>query len=229
MAVAVVALLMRSGRITSTDVILFCILVPSIILHEISHGFVALLFGDDTAKRAGRLSLNPLRHVTIWGTIVVPVITVIAGFGPFGWAKPVPVNVGRLRSPRNHSVLVALAGPLTNLLLAAIFGALFYFVYAAGRFGPVPTTLGARILFVAGVVNLWVACFNLIPIPPLDGSALLERLLPAAWWPAYLRVRSFGLLIVFGGIVLLSMAGVYPLNAIFVHIDIWWAHVVHAI
>lgn len=225
---AVVAILVRSHRITSTDVILFCILVPSVILHEISHGLVALAFGDDTAKRAGRLSLNPLRHVTLWGSIIVPAITVISHLGYFGWAKPVPVDVRRLRSPRNQGVLVALAGPLTNVLIAAVFGAIFYVAFVAGRSGSVPTSLAVRIVFSAGVVNLWVACFNMIPIPPLDGSALIERLLPASWWPGYLRLRPFGMLIVLGGIVLLSSAGVYPLQAVFRHIEIWWGHLIHA-
>ena len=227
-AVAVGAILVRSHRLSTTDIILFCILVPSVILHEISHGLVALVFGDDTAKRAGRLSLNPLRHVTAWGTIIVPAITILSGLGYFGWAKPVPVNVGRLRSPRNHGVLVALVGPLTNVVIAAVFGAAFYFLYASGRIAATGTSLGPRIVFDAGIINLWVACFNMIPIPPLDGSALVERLLPAAWWPGYLRVRPFGMLLVLGGIVLLSTAGVYPLQAAFEHIATWWGHLIHA-
>ena len=226
--VAVVVILIRAHRISSTDIILFCILIPSVILHEVSHGFVALAFGDDTAKRAGRLSLNPLRHVTIIGTIIVPAITIWAGWGFFGWAKPVPVNVGRLRSPRNHGLLVALAGPLTNVVLAAIFGLVFYLAFALGRVGPVPTSLGARIIFDAGVINLWVACFNMFPVPPLDGSALLERLLPARWWPGYLRFRPYGLFVILGAIVLLSWVGVYPLEAVFSHIAPWWARIVHA-
>ncbi|MGH9100051.1 MAG: site-2 protease family protein, partial [Acidimicrobiales bacterium] len=158
--VAIVAILVRSRHLTSDEVIVFCVLIPSVILHEIAHGVVALWFGDDTAKRAGRITLNPIHHVTLFGTIIVPIITVIAGLGWFGWAKPVPVDVRKLRHPRNESVLVALAGPVTNLLLAAIFGAAFYLVYAVGHTGAVPATLGARILFYGGFINLWVACFN---------------------------------------------------------------------
>ena len=93
-------------------------IVPSIILHEISHGWVANFFGDDTAKRAGRLSLNPMVHIDPIGTLIVPALLALGGFGVFGWAKPVPVNTGRLRSPRNQGVLVALAGPFTNAVLA---------------------------------------------------------------------------------------------------------------
>ncbi len=226
--VAIVVILLRSHRINSTDVILFCVLIPSVILHEIAHGVVALWFGDDTAKRAGRITLNPLRHVTVLGTIIVPIITVIAGFGWFGWAKPVPVDVRKLRHPRNESVLVSLAGPFTNVLLAAIFGVLFYVIYALGHPGGVPTSLGARILFYAGFINLWVACFNMIPIPPLDGSALVERLIPRSWWPGYLRFRMYGMFIILGALVLMSFSDTSPLQSVVTHLIQWWSHVVHA-
>ena len=227
--VAIVAILLRSHRITSTEIILFCVLVPSVILHEVAHGVVALWFGDDTAKRAGRITLNPLRHVTLFGTIIVPLITVIAGIGWFGWAKPVPVNVSKLRSPRNQGVLVSLAGPFTNVLLAAIFGAAFYLLFAAGNSGPVVTSLGARILFYAGFINLWVACFNMVPVPPLDGSAILERLLPSSWWPGYLRIRPYGMLIIIGALVLMSFAHASPLQRVVTDLLTWWAHLVHAV
>ncbi|MGH9110632.1 MAG: site-2 protease family protein [Acidimicrobiales bacterium] len=211
-------------RLNTTEIILFCILVPSLILHEVSHGLVALAFGDDTAQRAGRLSLNPLRHVDAVGTLIVPAVTVLAGFGFFGWAKPVPVNVGRLRSPRNHGVLVSLAGPLTNVVLAAGAGLLFYYGFVAGRAVPAVTSLAARVIFDAGAINLWVACFNLFPVPPLDGSVVVERLLPASWWPGYLRIRPYGLVVIFGAIFFLSMDRVYPLEAVFFHISTWWEH-----
>ncbi len=97
-------------------------LVPSIILHELSHGVVALALGDDTAKRAGRLTLNPVKHVDPVGTLLVPAILSLSGLGAYGWAKPVPVSTNRLRSPRNHTVVVSLVGPLTNFALAAVLG-----------------------------------------------------------------------------------------------------------
>ena len=123
--VVVLIALVAHHNITSVDIILFCVIVPSIILHEISHGWVANFFGDDTAARAGRLSLNPLVHVDPVGTLIVPAVMVIASAGVFGWAKPVPVNNGRLHSPRNQGVLVSLAGPATNAVLAAIAAIVF--------------------------------------------------------------------------------------------------------
>lgn len=223
--VAVVVLLQRAHRITTGEIIVFCIMVPSLILHEVSHGAVALAFGDDTAKRAGRLSLNPLRHVDVVGTIIVPAITVLSGFGFFGWAKPVPVDVRRLRSPRNQGLVVSLAGPFTNLVLAAAGGLVFYYAVVANRVVAVTSTT-ALVLFYVGFVNLWVACFNLVPIPPLDGSAVLERLLPAAWWPGYLRIRPYGLFVIFGGLMLLSLVHVDPLGGVVRHLETWWAHLV---
>ena len=118
-AILLVALVAHHN-ITKTEIIVFCVIVPSIILHEVSHGWVANAFGDDTAKRAGRLTLNPVVHVDPVGTLIVPALLSLASAGVFGWAKPVPVNTARLRSPRNQGVLVALAGPAVNAVLAAI-------------------------------------------------------------------------------------------------------------
>ena len=126
----VVVALVAHHNITSGEIIVFCCIVPSIILHEVSHGYVANLFGDDTAKRAGRLTLNPVKHVDPVGTLIVPALLSLSTYGVFGWAKPVPVNTARLRSPRNQGVLVSLAGPATNAFLAAI-GAVVFAPYPA--------------------------------------------------------------------------------------------------
>jgi Zn-dependent protease len=236
--VAIAAILVRSHHLSSTEIIVFCVLIPSVMLHEVAHGVVALWCGDDTAKRAGRITLNPVRHVTALGTIIVPIITVLAGIGWFGWAKPVPVNVSRLRSPRNQGVLVALAGPLTNIVLAAVFGAVFYFAFGLRAHTPVYTpfsplgalhSTGARIVFYAGFINLWVACFNLIPVPPLDGSAVIERLLPGSWWPGYLRIRPYGMFVIIGALVLMSFAHASPIQRVVTDLVTWWAHLVRAI
>ena len=168
-----------------------------------SHGVVALWCGDDTAKRAGRLTLNPLKHVDPFGSIILPAILAITGAPIFGWAKPVPVSINQLRHPRNDAVLVGLAGPATNIILATLAGIAFHEAYL--HVWPLPTGicaglipcasipsqwgLGDQILFEFGVVNILLAAFNLIPIPPLDGSALVERLLPTSALPAYYRMR----------------------------------------
>jgi Zn-dependent protease len=200
-AAVIVVLVVRSHHVSTFTVVYFCTLIPSIILHEISHGVVANFFGDDTAKRAGRLTLNPIPHIDPLGSVVLPALLVLSGSGvAFGWAKPVPVNVSRLRHPRNESVLVSLAGPLTNGVL--FFGCALAFRYLlAHGVGLSPATtslpLGYEILLAGGLANITVGVFNLIPLPPLDGSALMERLVPARHLAGYYRIRPYGMVIVF--------------------------------
>jgi Zn-dependent protease len=224
--VVVFIALYRSHHITEAEVIVFCVIVPSIILHEVSHGVVANAFGDDTAKRAGRLTLNPIAHVDPVGTLIVPALLSLAGAGVFGWAKPVPVNTGKLHSPRNQGVLVSLAGPATNAVIAAISAVVFIQVIRPGlpAFGVIPT--GAQIVFYIGLVNVWLCIFNLIPIPPLDGSVLFERLLPARYWPTYLRYRQYTMPILLG-LVLLNFF-LYPhgpITWLFGQLSSWWTNV----
>lgn len=152
---------------------LFCILIVtlfSMILHEIMHGVAALWQGDQTAKLSGRLSLNPLKHIDPIMTIIVPLCLALSGAPIFGGAKPVPINTRNLRHAEFSFALVALAGPLTNFILAFIFFLLFSFVSHEGNLG---------VLFAVGVeVNLGFMLFNLVPIPPLDGSRVLYFLAP---------------------------------------------------
>ena len=222
--VAVVAILARAHRITGTEVIIFFVVVPSIILHEISHGWVALAFGDDTAKRAGRLSLNPMRHVDPVGTLIVPAIMALSGLGMFGWAKPVPVNMGRLRHPRNEGVVVSLAGPFTNAVLATVAGFLFVGFHGANTYTLAHPygALWAEILFYLGLVNIFLGAFNLIPIPPLDGSVVLERFLPRSWWPGYLRIRPYTMPILLGLVLLNFYLHPGPLTWLYQHLENWW-------
>jgi Zn-dependent protease len=221
--VGVFILLERSHKFSSQEVILFCVIIPSIILHEIAHGWVALACGDDTAKRAGRLTLNPIAHIDLFGTIILPAILILSGFGWFGYAKPVPVNVGRLRSPRNQGVLVSLAGPATNVVLAALAAVVFHLSNGADNFD-----LWAQILFYLGLVNLWLAAFNMLPIPPLDGSILIERVLPAKWWPGYLQFRRRAMFIVIGLFLIGSYVDVGG-QSVFQRFSgdtiNWWIHV----
>jgi Zn-dependent protease len=149
-------------------------LAVAIIFHEVAHGWVALYLGDPTAKYAGRLTLNPLKHIDMWGTIVVPMVLLIfssitGGGFIFGWAKPVPVNYYNLRNGKYGPAMVALAGPVTNLAILSVAGLL-------ARVSPAGTSL-PYLFGVIALVNGWLMMFNLLPIPPLDGSKVLYILL----------------------------------------------------
>jgi Zn-dependent protease len=173
--------------------IIFAAVAPSIILHEVSHGVVALWLGDDTAQRAGRLTLNPIKHVDPFGTIILPLLLALSSLGTFGYAKPVPVNVRKLRNPRQHSLYVSLAGPATNITLALLAVVAFRLTVPdtiSGFVGDLP--LLPQYFFFFGMLNVILAVFNLLPIPPLDGSAMIERFLPHSWWPTWLRYRQYG-------------------------------------
>jgi Zn-dependent protease len=199
--VGVAVLAIAKGSISSQVVVFLAVLVPSIILHEVSHGFVANLFGDPTAKENGRLTLNPIAHVDPFGTIILPAILLLSSHGAFGFAKPVPVNPRRMRNPRNHALLVSLAGPATNIVIAAIAAvAAVQFIAPADRYAVLygyRAPVAAEAIIGLGLLNVILAAFNLIPIPPLDGSAVVERLLPRRLWPGYLRLRRYSLPIVF--------------------------------
>jgi Zn-dependent protease len=189
-------------------------LVAAIVLHEVSHGWVANAFGDPTAKRKRRLSLNPIRHVDPVGTIVLPLVLAVSGAPVFGWAKPVPVVARRLRNPRLHMMLVALAGPGMNLALA-LLGAL---AWAGLRWLSPPEGLGWDFLIanVANfiVINVSLAIFNLLPIPPFDGGHVVEGLLPRPLARRYARLARFGFPILFLMLVVLPMMNVHLVSAI---------------
>ena len=177
----------------------------AITLHEAAHGFVAAALGDDTAKRQGRVTLNPFAHIDLFGTVLLPALLLLAK-APFlfGYAKPVPVNFGRLRSPRRDMVLVALAGPGMNLALAFVAVLLFHIVDA------LPESAGEWVklnLRNAIVINLLLAVFNMLPLPPLDGGRVAVGLLPD--WLAFplARLERFGVLILLGILFLLPPLG----------------------
>jgi len=188
-AVVVVAVLIVRDVVTTHTVLLLAVLFGSVILHEVSHGFVALKFGDDTAKRAGRLTLNPISHVDPFGTIILPVILVLVGSSPFGWAKPVPVNWDKLRNPRRDMALVALAGPLANVVMLLIWAAVAKLGLSYGQDYFVATGLAGI------VINAVLIALNLLPVPPLDGSRVVSALLPAEMALQYGRIEPYGLII----------------------------------
>ena len=152
------------------------ILIFSVIIHEISHGLSALWLGDPTAKYAGRLSFNPVKHLDLWGSFIVPLLLIISGTGVvFGWAKPVPYNPYNLRNQKYGPALVGLAGPLSNIILALIAGITMRTLLV---FGISDDLLVFNALALIIVINLLLTIFNLLPIPPLDGSKLLFTILP---------------------------------------------------
>jgi len=171
--------------------------IVAIILHEVMHGFVARLFGDDTAARAGRLTLNPLRHIDPFGTLIMPGILLFLGLPVFGYAKPVPVNFGRLRSRRIGMILVSAAGPLTNLVIATVSA-----IALRATIGGADTETGATriitLMLVASVeINVMLAVFNLIPLLPLDGGRVLVGLLPPSLAVGYARCERYGFPLLF--------------------------------
>lgn len=188
----------------SWDVIIYSIVASLIVIfltlpvHELAHGFIANKLGDPTAKHMGRLTLNPLAHLDLMGSLMIFVIG-------FGWAKPVPVNMRNFRNPKRDMAITALAGPLSNLLIAFIMiflGCLSYFLI--GVFYNMPTALVyvlsaiVSIFYLAADINISLAIFNLIPIPPLDGSRILNAFLPDRIYYKLMQYERYFFLIIFG-------------------------------
>lgn len=178
--------------------ILIIILLLSVVIHEVSHGFVANQLGDPTAKYAGRLTLNPIKHLDLFGSIIFPLILIImsrvAGGGfIFGWAKPVPYNPHNLKNKKWGPALVAAAGPGSNLIIAIFFG-------LSIRFLPVTSSIYflnlAYVFSIIVWINILLAIFNLIPIPPLDGSKILFAVLPYKYQQISFQMERYGLILV---------------------------------
>lgn len=185
---------MTPGSLPYTIAIWLVPLVIAIVFHEVAHGWVARAFGDHTAARLGRLTLNPIRHVDPVGTIGLPLVLAVTGAPIFGWAKPVPVVWKNLRNPRLHMMLVALAGPGINLLLVVVAAIGLRLMLDAGDTQDL--TGAGRFLFDNLrnflLINVFLAIFNLIPLPPFDGGHVVEGLLPRSAVPAWHRIARFG-------------------------------------
>jgi Zn-dependent protease len=175
-------------------IINIAILIASIVIHEVAHGFTANKLGDPTAKLDGRLTLNPLKHLDPIGSLLIPGILVVTG-APFlfGWANPVPYNPYNLKNPRRDEALIALAGPVSNILIALLAATIFRI------FTPGLETVFALVLLMTVLLNLVLAVFNLVPIPPLDGSKLLFAAVPSTFgnFRATLEGMGFFLVILF--------------------------------
>ncbi len=172
-------------------------LLFAVILHEIAHGYVAKLNGDSTAARMGRLTINPIPHIDLMGTVLLPAMLYASGAPIFGWAKPVPVNFAALNRPRTDMIKVAAAGPAMNLVLALLFAAVFHLSLGSGADPGLGTLMALRTV----QINVLLAVLNLTPILPLDGGRILLGFLPRRQAIAFARLEPYGLMIVMGLLV----------------------------
>ena len=170
-------------------IFVIAVLIMSVVIHEVSHGYIAGMLGDPTAKLAGRLTLNPLKHLDFLGSIIVPTATFLLGGIIFGWAKPVPYNPYNLKDQKWGPALVGLAGPFSNVLVALFFGLIMRL--NTGFFSPAFIQIAGIIVFI----NLILAIFNLIPIPPLDGSKVLFALIPYRYSHIQAKMEQYGLIL----------------------------------
>jgi Zn-dependent protease len=174
----------------------YIVLLLSLTIHESAHAWMADKMGDPTAKMLGRISLNPIVHIDIIGTVILPILAAVTGWALIGWAKPVPVNPMNLKNPRKDDMLISALGPVSNVALAVIFAIIFNIVRFVlpreGLFNPV-----YRFLVFGILINIILALFNLIPIPPLDGSGVLMGFLSPSAAEKYEKIRPFGIIIIY--------------------------------
>jgi Zn-dependent protease len=175
----------------------FVVLIASLTFHEAAHAWTANWLGDPTARRLGRLSLNPAVHIDPIGTLLFPLIAIVTGAPLIGWAKPVPVDMRNLRDPKRDFAIVALAGPVSNLLLAVVGIAVMWAAFGSEGIAAHAGSVLAVGLFRFVRLNVLLAVFNMIPIPPLDGGNVLIGILPAPMADAVDRLRSYGFVVLY--------------------------------
>ncbi len=176
------------------------ILIFSVVIHEVSHGLAALYLGDNTAKDEGRLTLNPINHLDPFGSILLPIITYLSGGFIFGWAKPVPYNPYNLRNQKWGPGVVGAAGPISNIIIAIVFGMIIRF---SGYLSFLPGPFFQIALYIT-FLNIVLAVFNLVPIPPLDGSKVLFALFPKISFKAQAFMERYGIILLLVFIFFLS-------------------------
>lgn len=171
--------------------------IPAIVFHEVAHGYAAFRLGDPTAKSQGRLSLNPLKHIDPFGTVIMPALLMLMNMPVFGYAKPVPYNPRYFKNPRKGDLIVGLAGPSANLVMAIVAAAL---MAAIGALVPASAFQNQLLAYfyglylpLFGLINLFLMFFNLLPIPPLDGSSIFAFILPEKYLPQYYRIQQYAL------------------------------------
>lgn len=169
--------------------------VPALVIHEVAHGFAAYKLGDPTAKQAGRLSLNPLKHIDPFGTVILPLLLMVMHWPIFGYAKPVPYNPSYFKDPRKGDAITGLAGPCANLIMACIAAAIMHLLYVVFGNGLYGNYFGIFIYeiflpyFV--LINLYLMFFNLLPIPPLDGSSIIALFIPEKYLPKWYSIQHY--------------------------------------
>jgi Zn-dependent protease len=204
---------------------LFIAVVASVVLHELGHALSALAFGDDTAKEAGHVTLNPWK-VSPFGAVILPGLLVLAGRFPIAFAAT-PVNPRKMRNPRLHSLLCSLLGPAVNIVLIGVSLLVLRIAPRIDLLGdPEHWPTLYLFAFALGYINVILAVFNLIPVPPLDGSAVIERFMPRDWWPGWQKFRQYGM-----GLLILVVLATNVLQSILApFLNLWaggWGHVVH--
>ena len=175
--------------------------VPALVLHEVAHGFAAWKLGDPTAKRAGRLSLNPIAHIDPFGTVIMPLLLMMMNMPVFGYAKPVPYNPRYFKDPRTGDLIVGLAGPAANFVMACAGALVAFVIWMAIPDQVVASYLAQDFLYYVfflflpmfTLINLYLMFFNLLPIPPLDGSSIFAFILPRKYLPQYYRIQQYAL------------------------------------
>lgn len=200
--------------------------VPAIVLHEASHGFAAYKLGDPTAQRAGRLSLNPLKHVDPFGTVIMPLLLIAMNMPVFGYAKPVPYNPSYFKDPRKGDLIVGLAGPAANLAMAALGALVAFALYLLAPSDVMAAYVAGdglmyyfywQFLPMFSLINLYLMFFNLLPIPPLDGSSIFAFFLPPKYLPKYYKVQQYALPVFL--VVVLLLPYVLHFNPIGLYLD----------